>query len=319
VEGEIDMVRPTASRIALSACVLPFILLAGCKTKEQKAVDQAKAQATATNMPQQVQYVDGNGDTVTDTVQPPTAPGQPAQVSTVILPPAPGPKPHSTEPVVTPLGFPQNQSSAAPTTNANGQPVSAAPGQSPTQPIVSPNQTSNQPAAPISLTVPAGTELAIRINQHISVKTSRAGDHFSGEVVEPVMSNGALVIPRGTPVSGRVDEAHRRGHFKGRSILELRLTSMTLNRYEYPLDTHDNVRTKKGKGRRSAGFIGGMTGAGMLIGGIATGGVGLAIGGAAGAGAGTLIAGTTGNRDIEIPAESIVHFRLADQLVVQNP
>jgi hypothetical protein len=43
----------------------------------------------------------------------------------------------------------------------------------------------------------------------------------------------------------------------------------------------------------------------------------LAIGGAAGAGAGTLIAGTTGNRDIEIPAESIVRFRLADPLYVQ--
>ena len=57
----------------------------------------------------------------------------------------------------------------------------------------------------------------------------------------------------------------------------------------------------------------------MLIGGIATGGVGLAIGGAAGAGAGTLLAGTTGNRDIDIPAESIIHFRLADNLVVQSP
>jgi uncharacterized membrane protein len=94
---------------------------------------------------------------------------------------------------------------------------------------------------------------------------------------------------------------------------------MTLNGTEYPLDTHDSVRTKKGKGKRTGAFIGGMTGAGMLIGGLATGGVGLAIGGAAGAGAGTLIAGTTGNRDISIPAESIVHFRLADDLVVQTP
>src|SRR6202012_3974955 len=108
------------------------------------------------------------------------------------------------------------------------------------------------------------------------------------------------------------------GHFKGRSYLELRLVSMTLNGNEYGLDTHDTIRSKKGKGKRTAGFIGGLTGAGMLIGGIATGGVGLAIGGAAGAGAGTLIAGTTGNRDIVIPAESVQHFRLADDLVVQN-
>jgi hypothetical protein len=146
-----------------------------------------------------------------------------------------------------------------------------------------------------------------------------AGEHFTGEIVEPVMSNGTVLIPRGTPVRGRIDEAHRRGHFKGRSVLELRLVSMTLNGYQYGLDTHDTVRSKKGKGKRSAGLIGGLTGAGMLIGGIASGGVGLAIGGASGAGAGTLLAGTTGNRDIVIPAESIVHFRLSDQLVVQNP
>jgi hypothetical protein len=159
----------------------------------------------------------------------------------------------------------------------------------------------------------------VRINQRIDVKHAVAGEHFTGEIVEPVMNNNAVLIPRGTPVRGRIDEAHRRGHFKGRSVLELRLVSMTLNGYEYGLDTHDSVRSKRGKGRRSAGFIGGLTGAGMLIGGIASGGVGLAIGGASGAGAGTLLAGTTGNRDIVIPAESIVHFRLADQLVVQNP
>ena len=287
-----------------SAALLALVLITGCKNKEQQALETAKAQAASTNAAQQIQYIDKNGDTVTTTVQPPVA-GQPQQVATTITPPAPGPAPHSTDPVITTL-------------DASGQPVVAAPAPAAgSQPTVA-AQAPTQPATPISLTVPSGTELAIRINERISVKSSRAGDHFSGEVVEPVESNGSIVIPKGTPVSGRIDESHRRGHFKGRSILELRLTSMTLNGNQYALDTHDSVRTKKGKGKRSSAFIGGMTGAGMLIGGIATGGVGLAIGGAAGAGAGTALAGGTGNRDINIPAESIVHFRLADDLVVQN-
>ena len=55
----------------------------------------------------------------------------------------------------------------------------------------------------------------------------------------------------------------------------------------------------------------------MLVGGIATGGVGLLVGGLVGGGGGTLLSGLTGNRDIEIPAESIVRFKLADNLVVQ--
>lgn len=293
------------------ASLMALALLAGCKSKEDKALDQAKAQATSTNVPQQVQYVDDSGNTVTKTVEPPATQGAQPAVSTLVTPPPPGPKPQSTAPVITPLG--SVAQGAPPPANQGPAPASSG------QPSQSNQTAQTGPAPAVSVRVPAGTELAIRINQRLSVKSSYAGEHFSGEVVDPVLSNGSVVIPRGTPVGGRVDEAHRRGHFEGRSILELRLVSMTLNGYQYNLDTHDSVRTKSGKGKRSAGIIGGMTGAGMLIGGIASGGVGLAVGAAAGAGSGTAIAGATGNRDIDIPAESIVHFRLADPLVVQNP
>lgn len=311
------------------AGLFSLTLLTGCKSDEQRALDQAKAQAAATNTVQQIQYVDKNGDTVTTTVQPPTV-GQPQQVTTSITPPPPGPPPRQTHPVITPVGAGAPQATPMVDQNAISTAAPAPIGSSAVNPAPAPIDTSasaapaqSQPSAPppppLNLTVPAGTELAIRINQRISVKHSHAGDRFTGQIVEPVSREGAVVIPRGTPVYGRVDEAHRRGHFKGRSFLELRLTSMTLNGNRYELDTRDTVRSKKGKGKRSAGFIGGLTGAGMLIGGIASGGVGLAIGAASGAGAGTLLAGATGNRDIEIPAESIVHFRLSDRLVVQNP
>ena len=305
-------------QFAVAGGLVGLAMLTGCKSKEQQALDQAKSQAASTGQPQQVQYIDANGDTDTTIVQPPAA-GQTQAVSTSITPPAPGPKPHRTDPVVSAY------SSAPPPPPAPAAPSSvdalATTGAAPATdaPYVAPpaeNYTPNAPA--MNVQVPAGTSLAIRINQHISVKHNHAGDRFSGEVVEPISVNGSVVIPRGTPVGGRIDEAHKRGHFKGRSILELRLTSMELNGNRYALDTRDNVRTKKGKGKRSTGFIAGMTGAGMVIGGIATGGVGLAIGGAAGAGAGTLIAGATGNRDIEIPAESVMRFRLADTLYVQN-
>lgn len=288
----------------VSTGLVALILLAGCESKVQRAVDQAKTQATATSVPQQVQYVDNSGETVTKTVEPPVAKGQVPAVSTLITPPAPGPKPHSTDPVVTSL---------------NSAAQGALPGSANDQ-ETSPAQPTGQPGQPpaVSLSVPAGTELAIRIDERISVRNSRAGDRFHGNVVEPVVDNGTVVIPRGTAVSGRVVESHRGGHFRGRSVLELRLTAMTLNGYEYPLNTRDSGRTQRGKGRRSAGIIGGMTGAGMIIGGIATGGVGLAIGAAAGAGSGTAIAGGTGNRNLDIPAESIVHFRLAEALIVQS-
>jgi len=71
-----------------------------------------------------------------------------------------------------------------------------------------------------------------------------------------------------------MDVPHRRGRFKGRSLLELRLTSLTLNGTQYPRTTRDLARSKRGKGRRSTGIIAGGSGLGRLVG-----GVGLVVGG----------------------------------------
>jgi hypothetical protein len=127
-----------------------------------------------------------------------------------------------------------------------------------------------------------------------------------------------VILPKGTPVEGRVVAAEGGGRFKGQSLLELRLTSLTLNGTRYPLDTHDVVREKKGKGKRTAGFIGGGSGLGLLLGGLAGGGKGALIGGLVGAGAGTAGAGLTDNRQLDIPAESVVRFRLKDALTLQG-
>lgn len=290
----------------MTAAIFSFALLAGCgKSKQDQAIDQAKKQAATTGQAQQVVFTDKSGNTVTTVVQPPQ-PGQSGQqITTTVTPPASN---AASNPSVTPVAAGDQAAASAPTqagAMTNGQP-NTAPAQG------------NIAVTPANVQIPAGTNLAIRINQHISVKTSRAGDRFDGEIVDPVVGdNGQLIVPKGTPVGGVVAAAHKRGHFKGASILQLRLTSMTLNGTSYPLETRSLTRTKKGKGKRSAAFIGGGSGLGMLIGGVATGGVGLLVGGLAGGGAGTAVAGLTGNRDIDIPSESIVHFKLADALVLQ--
>ena len=281
--------------------MLALVMLAGCKSKQDAAIDKAKQQAAATGQAQQVVSTDGNGNVSTTTVQPP-APGQTTQaVTTTVTPPA---------------AIAANTPATAP--GATGQPVTAGQADSSGQPVAAPAPNEAPIVRPADINIAAGTNLTIRINEHISVKTSHAGDHFSGEVVDPVVRDGdRVVIPKGAPVSGVVVASHRRGHFKGSSILELRLTYITLNGSRYALDTSDLTQTKKGKGKRSAAMIGGGAGLGMLVGGVATGGVGLLVGGLVGGGGGTLLSGLTGNRDIEIPAESIVRFKLADNLVVQ--
>ncbi|MBS1820734.1 MAG: hypothetical protein JST61_01965 [Acidobacteria bacterium] len=288
-----------------AAMMLALAIFAGCKSKQDQAIDDAKKQAAATGQAQQVVSVDKSGNTVTTTVQPP-APGQNGQTVTTTVTPA------SATPANAPAvagGQAAQPTSSQATVMVNGRPET---------PAAAPVPGGNPVIVPADVKIPAGTTLAIRINQHISVKTSQAGDRFDGEIAEPVVGdNGRVIVPKGTPVGGVVAASHKRGHFKGASILQLRLTSMTLNGTRYPLETSSLTRSKKGKGKRSAAFIGGGSGLGMLIGGLATGGTGLLIGGLAGAGAGTAAAGLTGNRDIDIPSESIVRFRLADTLQVQ--
>ena len=185
-------------RYAAVAGLVSLSLMAGCKSKDQAALDQARAQAASTGTAQQIQYIDANGDTVTTTVAPPVS-GQPQQVSTAITPAPAGPKPKRTDPVVTPYGVP------APGNGLVGSGAGPAPVQQnydPGAPAGQPMATNGGPGAPVQavdVRVPAGTSLAVRINQHISVKTSRVGDRFSGEMAEPVEVDGRVVIPRGTP------------------------------------------------------------------------------------------------------------------------
>lgn len=174
-----------------------------------------------------------------------------------------------------------------------------------------------KPAAePAALVLPAGTRLQVRLSQTIDVKHAESGDRFTGILAEPVVEGNTVAVPSGSAAAGEVLVAHRRGRFKGKSTIALTLTRLQVNGATYRIDTSNLSRTKKGKGRRSAAFIGGGAGMGMLIGGLATGGVGLLVGGLAGGGAGALGAAFTGNRDLSIPAESVVTFRLQDALTL---
>lgn len=341
---------PKRTRITSFSLALTLALsvgLAGCRSAQDKANDAALAQAeqiaAQTGTAQRVTWTDAHSNSVTSIVQPP-APGATQQqitTSTLSTKTSDGATTQSTTtrtrmvPLTHAPALPQGGSSVAngtpviaPASNAGyptrqgGAGYGSGPDSGSANPQTGPYAQSQNPGGsirPAELDVPRGTTLSIRINQHIGVRTSRVGEGFSGEVVRPVYVRGSndIAIPERTPVFGVVDAAHRRGRFKGRSILELRLTAMELNGQRYALDTSDDVRTKKGKGKRTAALIGGGAGLGMLVGGVASGGVGLLVGGLAGGGAGTAVSAFTGNRDIEIPAESVMDFRLADDLVLQ--
>jgi hypothetical protein len=140
------------------------------------------------------------------------------------------------------------------------------------------------------------------------------GDSFSGVLTESLHTKGGgSVFKRGTRVTGTVVAAKGQGHFKGAGDLGIQLTSIA----GIPVQTSEYEQVQKGKGKRTAVMAGGGTGLGALIGGIAGGGKGALIGGLAGAGAGTAGAAFTGNKDVTIPAETQISFKLTSSLRVE--
>ena len=174
------------------------------------------------------------------------------------------------------------------------------------------------PAPPPPIVVPAGTVLTVTIDQTVSTKTSMAGDAFRASLAEPVIVNGTTVAPKNTRATGTVVQAASAGHLKGGAALGLSLDALTIHGKKYTIETSRFEESGKGRGKRTIVGAGGGAAVGAIIGAIAGGGKGAAIGAVAGGGAGTAGAAYTGERDISIPAETRISFRLRQSLTVSR-
>ena len=178
----------------------------------------------------------------------------------------------------------------------------------------SPNSASS---APESVTIPAGTELHVTLDTALSSKDSAAGDSFEATVSEPVTVHGQVVVKRDARARGSVVDARPSGRLSKPALLSLELKSVQVNGAWVPLRTGALTMEGKSHKKRDIVAIGGGSALGAIIGGIAGGGKGAAIGAAAGGGAGTAGAAATGKKDITLPAESHVSFRLSRSASVQ--
>jgi hypothetical protein len=167
------------------------------------------------------------------------------------------------------------------------------------------------------MVVPAGTVITVRLGQTVGSKLSSPGETFTATVASPVVVEGKTAIATGASATGTVVDAKPLGRFKGGASLQLRLTSISIGGTEQAVSTSAVVRTATGKGKRTAVLAGGGAALGALIGGLAGGGKGAGIGALAGGGAGAGGAAFTGNKDIVLPAESALSFKLEQPVEVR--
>ena len=164
--------------------------------------------------------------------------------------------------------------------------------------------------------VSAGTVIVVTADQTVSSKTSNPGDHFDASLAAPIRINGEEVIPSGARAVGTVVDAKSAGKFKGHAEITVALSSITVQGQHYSVRTSSVTEVGKGRGKRTGIGAGGGAVVGGIIGALAGGGKGAAIGAGAGAGAGTAGAAFTGNRDVEINAETRLRFRLREPLEI---
>ncbi len=222
-------------------------------------------------------------------------------------------------PISPATGTPVNPTTGAPATTPVATPApAAAPAPAVTTPVAPAPVTAAAPApAPAPeppLVVPVGTRVTIRTTETLSAEHGGGvGSPFSGTLNNGIVVRGVTAFPRGTPVRGEIVSAKGRGRIKGAGVLGIQLTAIG----NKSVQTSEYVAQEKGRGKRSAGFIGGGAGVGALIGGLAGGGKGALIGGLAGAGGGTAAGAYTGSRDVVIPSESVVTFTLRSSIKVR--
>lgn len=173
------------------------------------------------------------------------------------------------------------------------------------------------PRGPI--TVPPGTLMQVRTNEPVSSKQARGGEPIQFTLIQDVVLNGVLAIPRGATVHGVIAEVRHpeKGSLTGSAELALELTSLDLTGRTYSVQS-DLFKVKgPGKGQRSAGSVVGGALLGAIIGGAVGHGPGAAIGAVAGGGAGAAASAATSGPGIWIPAEALVSFHLVTPVTVE--
>ena len=163
--------------------------------------------------------------------------------------------------------------------------------------------------------LPSNTEIKVRTSNEIPAKPE-ANSTFTARVTEDVIDqSGKVAIPRGS-------EARLEAYAKedGKDTY-LDLSSVTVDGRRYLLNTQGSAKGASAPGglganKRTAKYVGGGAAIGALLGAIFGGGMGPAIGELAGGGAGAGAQVYTG-RDKAIPAETVLSYKLAQNLEMQ--
>ena len=225
----------------------------------------------------------------------------------------PRPRPSTVRPTARPRPTPVSTTHVA-QNEEQVPPAAAAP--APVTPVATTLPKPVEPPKPQKVTIPSGTNLAIRLVDPIDSETAQAGQSFRATLDSPLSLEGDVVIPSGYDVTGHVVDVKSAGKFAGKSELILQLDRIAVGSKSYTIQTNQYERSGSSRGKNTAAKVGTGAAIGAIIGGIAGGGKGAAIGAAAGGGVGGGVQAATKGQQIQLPSETVLNFTLQTPLTV---
>jgi hypothetical protein len=229
--------------------------------------------------------------------------------------PAPAPRSGASK-----LPAPTAPDSAAPSSDARPAPVASEDVPSsaarPTSPAPGTSRAQDPAAQYGEITIPAGQSLLVRMIDGVDSSKNQVGDVFHASLETDLYIRDSLVARKGTDVYGRLAEVKEAGHLSGSAELQLELIRIVIDGHDYPLVSSDYSLKGQGRGSDTAKKVGGGAVFGAIIGAIAGGGKGAAIGAGAGSAAGAGIQVFTRGKQVKVPSETLLEFRLEQPATV---
>lgn len=169
------------------------------------------------------------------------------------------------------------------------------------------------------ITVPAGTTLDIRLVDGLDTGKTAEGAPFQATLASALVVRGVEVAAVGSDLTGKVTSVVSSGRLSKPAEISLVLTSLTpRGGREVSISTETWGMQGRSHKKRNIEMIGGGAGAGALIGVLTGGKKGAAIGAAVGAGGGTGVAAATGKKEIVLPPETKLTFKLSQSVTFRR-
>ena len=167
---------------------------------------------------------------------------------------------------------------------------------------------------------PGGTQLVVRTVETIDSRNAGANQLFSAIVEQDMRGvSGGVMVPEGSSVQLMIRQIAS-GGTTGSEEIVLDVQSITVKGRRYVVSTADLAMenaTGIGRNKRTAEMVGAGAAIGTVIGSVAGGGNDAAAPVLAGAAGGADAQVSTRGRDVQVPAETILIFRLDKAVTLQ--